>query len=77
MWRLGGIFRDAYLWSAPIVHVRDVSVNVNLDSTYTDGLLTIDVWIKNEATVRWGVECTFELLDAQGKPVVQNQTSVR
>ncbi len=78
MWRLSGIFRDVVLWSAPNVHVRDVSVNADLDSTYTDGLLAIEAWIKNEGQSHVeGLECRFELLDAQGMPVAQNQASVR
>lgn len=76
MWRLSGIFRDVYLWSAPNIRMRDVSVNADLDSTYTDGLLTVEAWIKNHGQSRaGGVECRFELLDAQGRSVAQNQAS--
>ncbi|MCC6567935.1 MAG: DUF4981 domain-containing protein [Anaerolineales bacterium] len=78
MWRLSGIFRDVYLWSAPNVHIRDASVNADLDSTYADGLLTVEAWIKNDGQSQVeGLECRFELLDAQGMSVAQNQASVR
>jgi beta-galactosidase len=77
MWRLSGIFRDVYLWSGPNVHVRDVIVNADLDSTYTDGLLSVSAQIKNfnKMPIR-GCELRFDLLDAEGKSIVQNQLSV-
>ena len=30
-WRLSGIYRDVYLWSAPPVHVRDFGIRTDLD----------------------------------------------
>jgi beta-galactosidase len=43
MWRLSGIFRDVYLWSAPKVDLRDFWVKGSLDSSYNSGILDIEV----------------------------------
>jgi len=40
-WRLSGIFRDVYLWSAPGTHIRDFVVESTLDDTYQNGLFQV------------------------------------
>jgi beta-galactosidase len=45
--RLSGIFRDVYLWSAPNVHIRDFRARVDLDEKYTDGSVSIETKIRN------------------------------
>ncbi len=34
MWRLSGIFRDVYLIATPGIHIRDVSIQTQLDTGY-------------------------------------------
>ncbi len=34
-WRMSGIFRDVYLWSAPVQHVRDLEVKTDFDAQLT------------------------------------------
>ncbi|MCK4826422.1 beta-galactosidase, partial [bacterium] len=46
-WRLSGIFRDVYLFSAPQVHVRDFEINADLDDQYHDGILKLTARIRN------------------------------
>ena len=46
-WRVSGIERDVFLWSAPQVHIRDYWARASLDDTYTNGLLEIDLDIRN------------------------------
>jgi len=41
-WRISGIERDVYLYSTPPTYVSDLTVRSPLDSTYTDGELTIE-----------------------------------
>lgn len=48
-WRLGGIFRDVYLWSPPDLHVRDFQVRTSFDGDYRDATLTIDLHVENAA----------------------------
>lgn len=47
MWRLHGIYRNVYLWSASQVHIRDFSVTQDLDEEYKDAMLTVSAKMKN------------------------------
>ena len=40
-WRLSGIFRDVYLWSAGTLHLRDIEAKTDLDAEYVDGLFSV------------------------------------
>jgi beta-galactosidase len=46
-WRLGGIFRDVYLWSPPDLHVRDFQVRTTFDAAYRDATLSLDLQVDN------------------------------
>ncbi len=46
-WRMSGIFRDVYLWSAPKLHVRDFEVKTTLDKDYRDAVLEVRAEIQN------------------------------
>jgi beta-galactosidase len=68
-WRISGIYRDVYLFSAPSVHIRDFFVLSDLDKEYRDAALSITADIQNygdEAVKNYSLEVT--LLD-NGKPV--------
>ncbi len=69
-WRLSGIFRDVYLWSAPNVHVADFWAKTDLDSQYRDATLTLSTVVRNngKASARFAVEAV--LLDHEGDKVV-------
>jgi beta-galactosidase len=41
-WRFSGIFRDVYLYTVPEIHVYDMHVRAELDSSYTEGILRAD-----------------------------------
>lgn len=70
MVRLSGIFRDVYLTSKDDVEIRDYTVVTDLDETYTDADLNIDVDVRNlsaEDVSGWSVE--GNLYDSDGKRV--------
>lgn len=46
-WRLSGIFRDVYLYTAPPVHIYDFFAEGALDDDYRDGLLKLNVALAN------------------------------
>jgi len=46
-WRLSGIYRDVYLWSAPAVHLRDFFVTNRFDAAYQDAVLQVDLALVN------------------------------
>jgi len=42
MWRLSGLYRDVFLWSAGRGHIRDLFVRTDLDEQYEDAELRVD-----------------------------------
>ena len=70
MLRLSGIFRDVYLTSKDDVEIRDYTVVTDLDDTYTDADLNVDVDVRNlsaDDVNGWTVE--GNLYDSEGKLV--------
>lgn len=66
-WRLSGIYRDVYLWSPPRLHIQDAEILATPNNALTEGLLSIDLNLKNYATEK-GFEppmVTAELLDGE------------
>ena len=47
MFRLSGIYRDVYLWSAPLCHIRDYAVVTDFDEHYRDAVLRVDAFVEN------------------------------
>lgn len=72
MWRLSGIFRDVYLWSAPQVHIRDFFALPDLDAQYKDATLTVTAKVKNFGERAAAADkLTATVYDAAGKAVAQ------
>lgn len=69
-WRLSGIFRDVYLWSAPGLHVRDFSVRTDLNEHYDSAVLEIQADVRNYGAGPRGLRLQAELLDADRKNVL-------
>ena len=46
-WRMGGIFRDVYLFSTPKTHIRDFFVKPILDENYRNAVVETEVKVKN------------------------------
>ena len=46
-WRLSGIFRDVYLLGVPRTTIRNVSVRTDLVNDYRDGVLDVDIDLRN------------------------------
>ncbi|RLD71228.1 MAG: glycoside hydrolase family 2 [Bacteroidetes bacterium] len=46
-WRLSGIYRNVYLISTPLTHIRDFYVSTDLDKSYEDASLNVAMWVKN------------------------------
>jgi len=70
MWRFAGIYRRVYLYAVPKFHIRDFSVRTFLDDTYTDAMLEVDCYLKNETgETAAGHRVTARLLDEGGRVV--------
>jgi beta-galactosidase len=72
-WRLSGIFREVFVWSAPSVHVRDFEVKPQLDSAYRNGTLALTVKLANYGAA---TERTVEakLIDRMGNNIATIST---
>ncbi|WP_204499954.1 glycoside hydrolase family 2 TIM barrel-domain containing protein [Aquibacillus albus] len=69
-WRFSGIFRDVYLYTVPKIHVNDLKVRTELDSTYKMGTLNIDLSFLSE--VPSGTKVVAILTDKSGDSVVSH-----
>jgi beta-galactosidase len=74
MFRLSGIFRDVFLWTAPAQHIRDFEVQTDLDASYEDGVLKVKVKAANAAKTAASVGISLDLQDAEGKPPAPPQS---
>jgi beta-galactosidase len=73
-WRLSGIFRDVYLWSAGPLHLRDIEANTDLDAQYADGLFRVRALLRNTAASSSEAYVRFELLAPDGDAALHDQT---
>lgn len=65
-WRLCGVGRDCYLYTRnKTAKIEDIRVTPDLDATYTDATLTVDMQLKGSAKV------DLTLTDAQGQTVAE------
>lgn len=71
-WRISGIERDVFLYSTPKVRIRDFFVNADLDAEYENGILSLDVDLKNHVRrLRSGnYQVEYQLFDSKGDVVV-------
>lgn len=47
-WRLSGIFREVYLYTTPATHIYDLFVQTELDASYKNAQLTVDLTLQGE-----------------------------
>lgn len=68
-WRLSGIFRDVFLWSAPHVHIRDFAFKTELDENCQDASWWVEVDVSN--TTQQDATCTIDayLFDDDGQQI--------
>ncbi|MBR4101944.1 MAG: DUF4981 domain-containing protein [Oscillospiraceae bacterium] len=69
----GGIFRDVFLTSQPLVHISDYTVVTDLDSSYTNATMNLEVDIKNlSTTAHNGWSVNVAVMDEAGKNIIGN-----
>ncbi len=69
MWRLGGINRNVYLYSAAQTRIFDYFAHPDLDSNYRNGIFSIDITLKNYTNNTQSQTVDVSILDKSGKPV--------
>ncbi len=77
-WRLSGIYRDVYLWSAPPIHVRNFWVVTDLDDEYRDAVIEVRAEVHNyndQDVTNHTVEAM--LYDANGRPAFTDPLAAR
>ncbi|WP_246246105.1 glycoside hydrolase family 2 TIM barrel-domain containing protein [Paenibacillus lemnae] len=76
-WRMSGIFREVFLYTAPDVHVYDFRVDATLDDSFEHGNLQVQAKVHNyhEQEVS-GVTLNVQLYDCEGNPVWEQAGSI-
>ena len=71
-WRLTGIHRSCFLWSAPKSQIRDYFFTTDLDNTYTNAKANVKLWLTGIDNVSGG---TVEARILSNGSVVTEQTA--
>lgn len=77
MYRLSGIFRDVYLWSVGLQHLRDFEVQADLDAANRDGSLTVRAAVQNSDVAERSGRLALTLTDPAGRQVASSQSDYR
>ena len=72
-WRLSGIERDITLYAQPKTHILDYKIVANLDSTYKNGVLDVEVTVENLEKQNSNWELQLRMYDER----FQNKTLVK
>lgn len=77
-WRMSGIFRDVYLFTAPDAHIYDFFVNTDLDSDFRDADLRVAATINNYFGEDVGALIVdAQLYDGKGSPVLSQSLQLK
>jgi len=71
-WRISGFDRGAYLYSTAETRIQDFFVHPSLDDNYKNGLLSLDVKVRNLGKTDKDQTIEAELFDAAGKSVYKS-----
>lgn len=71
-WRMGGVFRDVYLYSTASVYIHDLSLSATLADDYTTGLFSATVAIGSERELDRDLLVEVQLYGADRRPLWRN-----
>lgn len=71
-WRFSGIFRDVYLYATPSTHVSDLFVHADLDDSYRNGILNVELSL--QGTLQGSIE--MALFDQSGNEIGKAKQSI-
>ncbi|WP_310828590.1 glycoside hydrolase family 2 TIM barrel-domain containing protein [Paenibacillus pedocola] len=75
-WRLSGIFREVYLYTAPQVHLTDFSVVTELDEDFADADLKVNLQLENYFNHELNPHSVrVQLYDDQKQPILEQPLS--
>lgn len=73
-WRMSGIFRDVYLFTAPDTHIYDFFVNTDLDDDFQDAQLRVQATIANYYGKAVGnLTVIGQLYDSNRRPLLESE----
>jgi len=72
-WRMSGVYRDVYLWSAPLQHIRDFEVKTELDAAYLNADLKVSLQVNHAGKTASDLTVEASLADHNG--IVATMTS--
>jgi beta-galactosidase len=76
-WRLSGIDRDVYLYSTANTRIADFFARPDLDASYKNGSLSVDVKLKNmNAVSKNNQTVEAKLVDASGREVLKRTIKI-
>ncbi|MFC5403986.1 glycoside hydrolase family 2 TIM barrel-domain containing protein [Cohnella soli] len=67
-WRMSGIFRDVYLYTAPAEHIYDFFVHTDLDADFRNATLRVEALVESGGDAGWKADA--QLYDAEGAAVL-------
>jgi len=74
--RMSGIERDVFIWSQPKTSVQDFRVKSTLDDTYTNGVFSLGLDIKNKNSSNKNITAKYEIIDSKGKSIASESQNV-
>lgn len=75
-WRLSGIPREVYMYAQPKVRLRDFFAQSALDDSYTNGVLDLDVELKNHTGNKVTHSVSYEIIDNAGKKISSGNKAI-
>ena len=75
-WRMAGIERDVFLVATPKTRIRDFFVHAGLDDSYTDGVLKLDLDIRNRDEKK-KVTAELSLQSLDGKEIYRIEKKIK
>jgi beta-galactosidase len=69
MWRMSGIYRSVWLWSAPAVHLRDFWVHPELDDAYSGATVHVRGHVRAYSAQAVNYRLGVQLYDEAGEAV--------
>lgn len=76
-WRLSGIDRDVFLYSVPNIFINDFFVIGDLDSSYQNGILKVDIEVSNPLDEPFfNYSLRYNIYSADGRALFENAGEV-
>ena len=76
MWRWGGINRNVYLYSTDQTRILDFFAHPDLDASYKNGILDIDLKLKNYSSATKNQSIEVSVVDKNGRKVFAKSQGV-